>query len=60
MRRDSTAPITFFALVLPYGISSGFISATLPFILTREGYSVAAAGAIAVDLSLQIIRDLAN
>ena len=47
MPRESTAPVTFLALVLPYGISSGFISVTLPFLLTREGYSVAAAGAIA-------------
>lgn len=45
--RESTAPVTFLALVLPYGISGGFISVTLPFILVREGYSVAAAGAIA-------------
>jgi MFS family permease len=47
-RRDraSTAPITFFFLVLPYGISSGFVSITLPFFLTGAGFSVAAAGAI--------------
>lgn len=48
VRRDraSTAPITFFFLVLPYGISSGFVSITLPFFLTGAGFSVAAAGAI--------------
>lgn len=46
-RRDSSAPVTFLALVLPYGISGGFVSVTLPFILVREGFSVAAAGAIA-------------
>lgn len=27
----STAPVIFFFLVLPYGISSGFVSITLPF-----------------------------
>jgi hypothetical protein len=39
----STAPVIFFFLVLPYGISSGFVSITLPFILTRTGFSVAIA-----------------
>jgi len=46
-RRESSAPITFLALVLPQGISGGFISVTLPFILVQEGFSVAAAGGIA-------------
>jgi PAT family beta-lactamase induction signal transducer AmpG len=44
--RQSTPPFTFFFLVLPYGISSGFVSITLPFFLTNAGFSVAAAGAI--------------
>jgi PAT family beta-lactamase induction signal transducer AmpG len=44
--RQSTPPFAFFFLVLPYGISSGFVSITLPFFLTRAGFSVAAAGAI--------------
>jgi MFS family permease len=44
--RQSTPPFTFFFLVLPYGISSGFVSITLPFFLTSAGFSVAAAGAI--------------
>src|SRR5436190_15439878 len=35
--RDSTRPFVFFFLVLPYGISSGFVSITLPFVLTRVG-----------------------
>ena len=43
----STKPVTFFFLVLPYGISSGFVSITLPFILTRAGFSVALAASIA-------------
>lgn len=42
----STRPLVFFFLLLPYGISTGFISITLPFFLTRAGFSVAAAGAI--------------
>jgi MFS transporter, PAT family, beta-lactamase induction signal transducer AmpG len=40
-RRDKTKPFVFFFLVLPYGISSGFVSITLPFVLTRSGFSVA-------------------
>lgn len=44
--RQSTPPLAFFFLVLPYGISSGFVSITLPFFLTRAGFSVASAGAI--------------
>lgn len=44
--RQSTPPFTFFFLVLPYGISGGFVSITLPFFLTNAGFSVAAAGAI--------------
>ena len=38
--RDSTRPFVFFFLVLPYGVSSGFVSITLPFVLTRVGFSV--------------------
>ena len=35
-----------FFLLLPYGISLGFASITLPFFLTRAGFSVACAAAI--------------
>src|SRR5712691_3690293 len=45
-RHETTRPPTFFFLLLPYGISTGFVSITLPFFLTRAGFSVAAAGAI--------------
>jgi hypothetical protein len=34
VKRESTAPFLFFILDLPSGISSGFASVTLPFILT--------------------------
>jgi hypothetical protein len=44
--RESTHPFVFFFLVLPYGISSGFVSITLPFVLTRVGFSVALAASI--------------
>ncbi len=52
-----TAPITFFFLVLPYGISSGFVSITLPFVLVRAGFSVAlAASIVAVGVSANLWR----
>jgi len=44
--RRFTAPFTFFFLVLPFGISTGYMSVTLPFLLTGAGLSVAAAAAI--------------
>jgi hypothetical protein len=44
--RETTRPITFLFLLLPYGISTGFASITLPFFLTRAGFSVASAAAI--------------
>ena len=55
----STSPFTFFFLVLPTGISAGYVGVTLPFILTRAGFSVGAAAAIvAVGLSANIWRFL--
>jgi MFS transporter, PAT family, beta-lactamase induction signal transducer AmpG len=55
----STAPVIFFFLVLPYGISSGFVSITLPFVLTRTGFSVAtAASIVAIGVSANLWRFL--
>ena len=55
----STAPITFFFLVLPYGISSGVHSITLPFVLTQAGFSVASAASIvAIGVSANLWRFL--
>jgi PAT family beta-lactamase induction signal transducer AmpG len=45
-KRDSTSPFLFFFLLLPYGISTGFVSITLPYFLTRAGFSVATAASI--------------
>src|SRR6266699_1474092 len=57
--RESTHPVVFFFLVLPYGISSGFVSITLPFVLTRVGFSVAlAASIVAVGVSANLWRFL--
>ncbi len=59
MRRDGTAPCVFFFLVLPFGISSGFVSVTLPYLLTHAGFSVAAAASIvAVGVSANLWRFL--
>src|SRR6202007_3249431 len=53
--RESTNPLTLFFLLLPYGISSGFVSITLPFFLTRAGFSVAsAAGIVALGVSANV------
>jgi MFS family permease len=50
-------PATYFFLVLPYGISSGFCTITLPFALVRAGFSVAAAGSVvALGLSANLWR----
>jgi MFS family permease len=55
----TTSPITIFFLVLPYGISSGFASVTLPFVLTRAGFPVAVSAAIvAIGISSNIWRFL--
>jgi hypothetical protein len=57
----STAPVIFFFLVLPYGISSGFVSITLPFILTRTNFSVAiAASIVAIGVSANLWRFLCS
>lgn len=58
-KRESTKPVVFFFLVLPFGISSGFVSITLPFILTRAGFSVAlAASIVAIGVSANLWRFL--
>src|SRR6266704_4474679 len=54
-RHEMTRPVTFFFLLLPYGISTGFVSITLPFFLTRAGFSVAtAASIVALGISANI------
>src|SRR6059058_86613 len=58
-RSRITHPFVFFFLVLPYGISSGFVSITLPFVLTRVGFSVAlAASFVAIGVSANLWRFL--
>jgi MFS family permease len=58
-KRNTANPFTFLFLVLPYGISNGFVSVTLPFLLTKHGFSVAGAASItALGLSANIWRFL--
>ncbi len=55
----STAPFAFFFLVFPAGMSSGFVTIALPFILTQSGFSVATAGyVVAVGFSANFFRFL--
>lgn len=52
-----SSPLTYLFLVLPYGISSGFCTITLPFVLVHHGYSVAAAASVvALGLSANLWR----
>jgi MFS family permease len=54
-----THPVTIFFLTLPYGISNGFVSVTLPFLLVQHRFSVATAAAItAVGISANLWRFL--
>ena len=55
----TSPPGSYFFLVLPYGMSAGFVNVTLPFVLTQAGFSVAAAASIvAVGISANIWRFL--
>ena len=59
--RTATSPFTIFFLALPYGISGGFVSITLPFVLTQAGFPVAlSAWIVAVGISSNIWRFLAG
>lgn len=58
-KRNTANPFTIFFLVLPNGLSSGFASVTLPFLLTQNGFSVSAAASItALGLSSNVWRFL--
>jgi len=52
-----TKPFYIFFLMLPSGISQGFVTVALPFILTQRGFPVATtAGIVAVGLSANLWR----
>lgn len=57
VKQGMARPPVILFLVLPYGISSGFASVTLPFLLVQHGFSVAAAASItALGLSANLWR----
>jgi PAT family beta-lactamase induction signal transducer AmpG len=59
MPQTYTKPFYIFFLMLPTGISNGFISVVLPFLLTRNGFPVSVtAGIVALGLSANLWRFL--
>ena len=42
----SSPPLIYFFLLLPAGIGTGFLTVTLPFVLAKQGWSVAAIAAL--------------
>src|SRR3954463_8923690 len=44
--RDNPHPFAFFALILPYGASFGYVAVALPYLATHHGVSAEAAGAV--------------
>lgn len=54
-----TAPFNIFFIVFPNGISQGFVTVALPFLLTKHGFSVAeTAGIVALGVSANLWRFL--
>ncbi len=58
LREQSFAkPFYIFFLVLPEGISNGFVTVALPYLLTKNGFSVAeTAGIVAIGLGANLWR----
>ena len=53
------APWVFFFLILPTGISVGFASVTLPFVLAKHGFAIATIASItAIGISANLWRFL--
>lgn len=58
-QQSYTKPYYFFFLVLPYGISIGFATVVLPYLLTQKGFTVAqSASIVAIGVSSNIWRFL--
>lgn len=54
-----TKPYYIFFLVIPQGLSQGFVSVTLPYLLTHHGFSVAASsGIVALSVFANVWRFL--
>ncbi len=57
MPQHYTKPFYIFFLIMPMGISQGFVTVTLPFMLTQNGFSVAlTAGIVAIGISANLWR----
>jgi PAT family beta-lactamase induction signal transducer AmpG len=57
--KSVTKPFYIFFLVIPAGLSQGFVSVALPYVLTQHGFSVAAtAGIVALGVFANIWRFL--
>ncbi len=57
--QTNAKPFYIFFLVLPYGISAGFATVALPYLLTQKGFSVElSAGIVALGFSANIWRFL--
>ncbi|MBB2148034.1 MFS transporter [Pedobacter sp. LMG 31462] len=57
MEAPYTKPFYMFFLIMPMGISQGFVTVALPFLLTRNGFPVAlTAGIVAIGISANLWR----
>ena len=58
-QQQFTKPFYIFFLMMPSGISQGFVTVALPFLLTKNGFPVAlTAGIVAIGLSANLWRFL--
>lgn len=58
-KQKFTKPFYIFFLMMPSGISQGFVTVALPFLLTKNGFPVAlTAGIVAIGLSANLWRFL--
>ncbi len=56
-QQQYTKPFYMFSLIMPMGISQGFVTVALPFLLTQQGFPVAlTAGIVAIGLSANLWR----
>src|SRR5262244_982432 len=55
MGQSRSSPVAFFFLMLPVGIAVGFVTVTLPFMMTQAGFPVAiTASVVALGISANV------
>src|SRR5215510_16281612 len=55
MSQSRSSPVAFFFLMLPVGIAAGFVTVTLPFMMTGAGFPVATtASVVALGISANV------